>query len=342
MKVALIAPCWLTVPPQGYGGTELVVAHLADGLAGRGHDVTLFASGGSRTKAKLVTYYEEPPGTISIVTNPLAELPHILQAYSHAGEFELIHDHTSPLGPSIGAHLDSPPVVHTLHGPPFAPDAKPVYEQIGRRLHIVAISEYQRLGFPELNYAGVVYNGIALDDYPFRPDKEDYLLFLGRMSPQKGVHLAVEAANRLGRRLVIATKIAEPVEKEYFDEKVKPLLTDDVEIVGELSVADKANLYGRAACTLMPIQWPEPFGLVMTESMACGTPVVAFRNGSVPEIVDDGVTGFIVEDLDAFVEAVARAGEIDAAACRAHVEARFSTKAMVDGYLSVYEKVLAA
>lgn len=317
-----------------------MVAHLADGLVERGHDVTLFASGGSVTEARLEVYYDEPPGTISIVTNPLAELRHVLNAYSHAAEFELIHDHTSPLGISIGAHLERPPVVHTLHGPPDAPDNKPIYEFIGRRLHVVAISEYQRSVMPELNYAGVVYNGINLSEYQLRSDKEDYLLFLGRMSPQKGVHLAVEAAKRLNRRLIITTKIVEPEEKSYFEEKVKPLMTDDIEILGEISIAEKSALYGRAACTLMPIQWAEPFGLVMTESMACGTPVVAFRNGSAPEIVEDGVTGFVVDDLDGFVAAVDRAGEIDAATCRDRVERLFSTKAMVDGYERVYEKVL--
>lgn len=342
MKIAQIAPCWLTVPPHGYGGTELVVAHLANGLVDRGHDVTLFASGGSVTKAKLVSYYDEPPGTIAIVANPFADLPHVLQAYSHAGEFDLIHDHTSPLGISIGAHISQPPVVHTLHGPPFAPDAKPIYELIGKQLHVVAISQYQRAGMPELNYAGVVYNGIDLNDYPFRKEKEDYLLFLGRMSPQKGAHLAIDAATRLGRRLIIATKIAEPVEEEYFEKEVKPVLTDKVEMLGEISVEEKADLYSRATCTLMPIQWPEPFGLVMTESMACGTPVAAYRNGSVPEIIEDGVSGFIVEDQDGLMRAIERVGEIDPAACRARVEALFSTTAMLDGYESVYQKVLSS
>lgn len=340
MKIAQIAPCWLTVPPHGYGGTELVVSHLTEGLVERGHDVTLFASGGSTTKAKLVTYYDDPPGTIAIVTDPMVELPHVLGAYARAPEFDIIHDHSAPIGPSIGAFLAGPPVVHTLHGPPDDPNAKPVYDVIGRRLHLVAISDHQRQSVSHLNYAGVVYNGISVDDYPVLTTKDDYLLFLGRMSPQKGVHLAVETARRLGRRLIITTKIVEPVEKEYFEEKVKPLLTKDVEIRGEITLAEKAELYGRAACTLMPIQWPEPFGLVMAESMACGTPVVAYRNGSVPEIVEDGVTGFIAGDLEEFVAAVERAGEIDPAACRERVERLFSTKAMVDGYEAVYEKVL--
>jgi glycosyltransferase involved in cell wall biosynthesis len=339
VKIALIAPCWITVPPQGYGGIELVVALLADGLVERDHEVTLFASGGSQTKAKLISYYETPPGTVKLATEPMAELPHVLHAYSYAREFDVIHDHTSPLGPSLGAQIERPPVVHTLHGPHYYPESREIYEVVGRRLHLVAISNFQRDSFPGLNYAGTVYNGIAVENYTFRSSKQDYLLFLGRMSEQKGAHIAVETARRLGRRLIMATKIAEPVEKQYFDQKVRPLLTDEVEILGELSLGEKVELYANAFCTLMPIQWPEPFGLVMTESMACGTPVVAFRNGSVPEIIEDGVTGFIADDFDGFVSAVERAAEIESATCRASVEAKFSTPVMVDGYEAVYRSV---
>lgn len=179
----------------------------------------------------------------------------------------------------------------------------------------------------------------ASDRYPYRASKQDYLLFIGRMSPQKGAHLAVETARRLGRKLVVATKRVEPAERAYFEAEVAPRLTSDVKVLDHLSFPEKAELYANAACTLMPIQWPEPFGLVMTESLACGTPVVAWRNGSVPEIVDDGVTGFIVEDLDEFVAAVGRAEQIDPRACRAAVEARFSIEAMLDGYEAVYARV---
>jgi glycosyltransferase involved in cell wall biosynthesis len=340
VKIAQIAPCWIPVPPPGYGGIELVVAHLADGLVESGHDVTLFASGGSQTKAKLVTYWAEPPGTARLVTHPLDELPHVLNAYKHAEEFDVIHDHTFPLGPSMGAQRSPPPpVVHTLHGPPSDPGMKRILEFIDPKVGFVAISNYQRSAAPGLNYTGTVYNGIPVERYTFKEKKEDYLLFLGRMSPQKGAHLAVETARRLGRRLVMATKMAEPGELEYFEAEVKPLLTGDEEILGEVTFDEKIELYANAACTLMPIQWPEPFGLVMTESMACGTPVVAMRNGSVPEIVDDGVTGFIVEDFDSFVVRVSEAGRIDPAACRRAVEEKFSTEAMVGGYEAIYGKL---
>lgn len=340
MRIAQIAPCWLAVPPERYGGIELVVAQLADGLTERGHDVTLFASGGSRTKARLVSYYDTPPGTEKLITDPLTELPHSLNAYAQASGFDLIHEHSFPVGASIGAHLARPPVVHTLHGPTTDPRSKEVYDIIGRTLNLVTISDAQRAGAPDLNYVATVYNGIALDRYTMKTVKQDYLLFLGRMSHQKGVHVAVEVARRLGRRLVLAAKIVEPPEKQYFFEQVEPLLTPEVELLGELSHEEKVDLLANAYCTLMPILWPEPFGLVMTESMACGTAVVALRDGSVPEVIDDGVTGFIADDIDEFTSAVDRVGEIDPLACRRRVERYFSTEAMISGYESVYEKIV--
>lgn len=342
MRIAQLAPCWITVPPKGYGGIELVVAHLADGLSERGHDVTLFASGGSKTKGKLVSYYDTPPGTVRLATRPFDELPHVLHAYSYAREFDIFHDHTFPLGASIGAHLTPPPkVVHTIHGPMEDEQMRELYEFVGKSLHLVAISNYQRNGAPHLNYAGTVYNGIDVGSYKFRESKQDYLLFLGRMSPQKGAHVAAECARRLGMRLIMATKMAEPQEKEYFEAEVRPRLTERVELLGEISFEEKVDLYANAFCTLMPIQWPEPFGLVMTESMACGTPVVAFRNGSVPEIIEDGVNGFIAEDLDGFVQAVGRTDEIRPSECRRVVEEKFSVPAMIDGYEAAFEKALS-
>ncbi|MGH2768201.1 MAG: glycosyltransferase family 4 protein [Actinomycetota bacterium] len=340
MRIAQIAPCWLTVPPRGYGGTERVISCLADGLAARGHEVTLFAAGGSGTSAKLVSYYEKPLGMVALVGQPFLELPHVLDAYARAEEFDVIHDHTFPFGPSIGAHLPRPPVVHTLHGPPWYPNVKPIYQFLARRLHYVAISQYQRIRFPELNYAATVYHGIDLDSYPFRSANDGYLLFVGRMSPEKGPELAVEAARRLRRRLVMVVKMIEPAEEEYFESTVRPLLTGSEQILGEISAEEKMKLYAGASCTLMPIQWPEPFGLVMVESMACGTPVVAFRNGSVPEIIEHGKTGFIADDLDELVALAARGEEIDPAACRERVEKRFSLETMLDGYEAVFSKLV--
>jgi len=242
---------------------------------------------------------------------------------------------------SIGA-LTECPIVHTLHGP-FTPEALMLYGRIARHLWFVAISESQRsLGPPDLRWAGVVYNGIATERYPYREDKEDFLFFLGRADEEKAPDLAVEAARRAGRRLVMCATRKNERERSYWAERVEPLLGDDVEVYGECSHEQKADLLARATALLFPIQWPEPFGLVMTEAMACGTPVVAWHNGAVPEVIDDGVTGFVVESMDELVRAIGRVGELDPRAARARVEERFSAAAMVTGYERAYERVLAA
>jgi glycosyltransferase involved in cell wall biosynthesis len=327
------------VPPEGYGGIEAMIALLCDGLVEKGHEVTLFAAGKSQTKADLVSRYDQALGMAEAVDKPFLQYPHVLRAYEHAEDFDVIHDHTFPLGPSIGASA-SRPVVHTIHGPPEDPTVRPIYESLGDRVHLVAISDYQRRAVPGLNYAATVYNGIDVDEHPFKEDKQDYLLFVGRMNPEKGVHLAVETARRLERRLVVVAKMAEPDERAYFERDVEPLLTDAVELKGEAVRAEKLELYANAACTLVPIQWPEPFGLVMVESMACGTPVVALRNGSVPEVVDHGVTGFVADDLDSFVKSVGDVDRIEPRACREAVQSRFSKQVMVAGYERVYESLV--
>jgi glycosyltransferase involved in cell wall biosynthesis len=339
MRIALIAPPWYPVPPAGYGGIEWVVALLADGLTDRGHDVTLFAPPGSTTKARLVSPLGErlPPDSIG---NPWYEASHAMSAYEGSERFDILHDHTGPVGVSIGALIESP-IVHTLHGP-FTPQALMLYSRIARHLWFVAISENQRsMGPPDLRWAGVVYNGIPIDNYPYREDKEDFLFFLGRADEEKAPHLAIEAARRAGRRLVMCVTRKNEREQRYWAEQVEPLLGDDVEVHGECDQEQKADLLARAAALLFPIQWPEPFGLVMTEAMACGTPVVAWRNGSVPEVVDDGVTGFVVDSMDELVRAIGRVGELDPWAARARVEERFSAAAMVTGYERAYERVLA-
>jgi glycosyltransferase involved in cell wall biosynthesis len=339
MRIALIAPPWYPVPPAGYGGIEWVVALLADGLTDRGHDVTLFAPPGSTTKARLVSPLGErlPPDSIG---NPWYEASHAMSAYEGSDRFDILHDHTGPVGVSIGALIESP-IVHTLHGP-FTPQALMLYSRIARHLWFVAISENQRsMGPPDLRWAGVVYNGIPIDNYPYREDKEDFLFFLGRADEEKAPHLAVEAARRAGRRLVMCVTRKNEREQRYWAEQVEPLLSGDVEVHGECDHDHKADLLARAAALLFPIQWPEPFGLVMTEAMACGTPVVAWRNGSVPEVVDDGVTGFVVDSMDELVRAIGRVGELDPRAARARVEERFSAAAMVTGYERAYERVLA-
>ena len=338
MRIAQIAPPWFAVPPERYGGIEWVVALLADGLADRGHDTTLYASGGSKTRAKLVSVFETPPGA-EFIGDPWYDTMQAVSAYQNASSFDLVHDHSGLVGPAIGSFVDVP-VVHTLHGP-FTDDAKQVYTLLSGRIWYVAISEAQRAFCPDLSYAGTVHNGIDVNRYPFRAEKEDFLLFLGRVNREKGPELAVEVAHRTGRKLVMAVKKAEDFEKRYWDEVVEPHLDGSEEIIGEITVDEKADLLARARAVLFPIQWPEPFGLVMTEAMASGTPVIAFRYGAAPEVIDDGKTGFLVETIDEMCQAVERAGEIDPKTARAHVEAGFSADAMVDGYLRAFERVLS-
>jgi glycosyltransferase involved in cell wall biosynthesis len=339
VRIALIAPPWYTIPPSGYGGIEWVVALLADGLTDRGHDVTLFAAPGSDTKARLVSPLDEEPPREAI-GDPWYEASHIVSVYEHCDEFDILHDHTGPVGVSVGALSDCP-TIHTLHGP-FTEQTLMLYRRVARQHWFVAISESQRsMAPPDLRWAGVVYNGILMDQYPFREDKDDFLFFLGRADEEKAPHLAIEAARRAGRRLVMCATTKNERERSYWAEHVEPILGDDVEVYGECAPDQKADLLGRAAALVFPIQWAEPFGLVMVEAMACGTPVLAWRNGSVPEVVVDGETGFIVESMDELVAAVDRVGELDPRAMRAWVEQRFSAEAMVNGYERAYERALA-
>ena len=340
MRIAVIAPPWYSVPPSGYGGIEWVVSLLADGLTDRGHQVTLFAPPGSETDARLVSpLQEEPPS--DAIGDPWYEASHVVSVYEHGDEFDVLHDHTGPVGVSVGAMSDCP-TVHTLHGP-FTDQTSMLYRRIARRHWFVAISESQKsMAPPDLRWAGVVYNGIPTDRYPFREDKDDFLFFLGRADEEKAPHLAIEAARRAGRRLVMCVTTKNERERSYWAANVEPILGDDVEVHGECPHDQKTDLLARAAALVFPIQWDEPFGLVMTEAKACGTPVVAWRNGSVPEVVADGETGFIVSSVEEMAAAIDRVGELDPHAMRARVKERFSAEAMVAGYERVYQRVLAS
>jgi glycosyltransferase involved in cell wall biosynthesis len=340
MRIAVLAPPWYRVPPSGYGGIEWVVSLLADGLTDRGHEVTLFAPPGSETEAELIPPLAEVPPQ-EVIGDPWYEAAHAVSAYDRAGEFDLLHDHTGPVGAGIGAMSDAP-TVHTLHGP-FTDQTTMLYRRIARRHWFVAISRHQQsMGPSNLRWGGVVYNGIPMDRYPLRMDKDDYLFFLGRADEEKAPHLAIQAARRAGRRLVMCVTTKNEREQTYWSEMVEPLLGDDVEVHGECEQEQKTQLLAGAAALVFPIQWAEPFGLVMTEAMACGTPVVAWRNGSVPEVVADGETGFIVESVEEMAAAFDRVGELDPHVLRSRVEQRFSAEAMVAGYERVYQEVLAA
>ena len=337
MKIAQIAPPWIAVPPPGYGGIEWVVALLADELAARGHDVTLFASGGSVTKAKLDSVFDPAPGPTKIGDTYL-EVLHAFHAYQQAGEFDVVHDHSGMVGLAIAASAGIK-VVHTVHGP-LIDDAMKWYRMVSGGVNFVAISDSQKKPGPDLSWAGRVYNGIPVERYPFREDKEDFLLFVGRVNREKGPEVAVEVAKRAGSRLVMAVAIKEKFEQEYWDVNVAPNLSGEEEILGEITVEEKADLMSRARAVLFPIQWEEPFGLVMAEANACGTPVLAFPRGAAPEVIADGETGFMCTDVNEMVTAIARVGEIDPHACRARVEKMFSATAMTAGYEDVYRKVL--
>ncbi|MGH2739469.1 MAG: glycosyltransferase family 4 protein [Actinomycetota bacterium] len=331
----------MAVPPAGYGGIEWVVALLADGLVDRGHDVTLFATGDSKTRARLEYVFERAPGS-KLINSVWHDAVHQMLVHRDPSRFDLIHQHTAYSGLVASLLLDVP-VVHTLHGE-FTEEMRMTYAGVADRLWFVAVSEDQRSHMPELRYAAVVYNGVDLDLYPFREDKGDFVLFLGRSDPAKGPLRAVEAAKLAGERLVMAMKIADQHEERHWNEVVQPALADDTEVLGEISQDEKADLLSRAKAVLFPIDWDEPFGLVMAEAMACGTPVIATPRGAAPEVVVDGETGFVVgvEDYgNAAAAALKRLGEIDSRACRKRVVDRFSKETMVSGYEAVFEDVVS-
>jgi glycosyltransferase involved in cell wall biosynthesis len=341
MRIAEIAPPWFAVPPTGYGGIELVVSLLADGLTEQGHEVTLFASGGSQTKAKLVSPMADPPDP-ALLGNPWFDAYHALSAYLAIGDgdFDVVHDHSGIAGSAMGALLrDHPPVVHTLHGP-WTELTRRYYSLLHEHVHLVAISESQRADNPEVKYAGVVHNGIALPDYPFRAEKDDFLVYIGRANPDKGPSIAIEVARRAGLPLAMVVKKNEPFERSYWDEIVAPLLNDEVEVYEAISHEQKTDLLGRARAMIFPIQWPEPFGLVMAEAMACGTPVVSCPMGAAVELVENGVTGYLRDSIDDLVDAVASIGNCSPSACRARVEAHFSATSMVEGYEALFASLL--
>ncbi|MBF2001151.1 MAG: glycosyltransferase family 4 protein [Synechococcales cyanobacterium M58_A2018_015] len=343
MRIAQIAPLWERVPPPAYGGTELVVSLLTDELIRRGHEVTLFATADSITLAKLEPGALEPLRRIG-ATLQEAQVYDTLQlskVYEHANDFDIIHSHVD--FPALAyANLVKTPTVHTTHGiiPPWV---EPIYIK-NKHQNFISISNSQRRNDLGLNYIATVYNGIDPNSYVFhpQPDNPPYLAFLGRMSPEKGPHLAIEIAKRTGWHLKMAGKV-DRADREFFEQQVAPLIDGkQIEFLGEANHAQKSDIMGGAVATLFPITWREPFGLVMTESMACGTPVIAMAMGSAPEVIVHGKTGFLCQTLDECIAAIDRVAEIDRRVCRRHVEQHFSVQSMVDGYEAVYWDVLAA
>ena len=341
MRIAILAPVWFAVPPTGYGGIEWVVSLLADALVEAGHDVTLFASGDSKTKAKLAFVYPEAPSRQ--IGRTFWELNHALACYGRADQFDVINDHTGMLGATLGATV-STPVVHTVHGP-LEGEPGEIYERISKvapKVGLISISMNQRKPRPDLNWIANCHNALDFSVYPVKPHPGDYLLFLGRLSPDKGAHRAVAVARETGLPLKLAGKMQEPKEREYFHELVEPYLSNEIEYLGEVTHGEKVELLQNARVTLFPIEWEEPFGLVMIESMACGTPVIATRWGAVPEVIEHGRSGIIVDHYRDMPGALEAAAALDPFELRRYVEEEFSPEHMVRDYLSAYEKAIAS
>ena len=335
LRVGMLAPIAWRTPPRHYGPWERVVSLLTEGLVARGLDVTLFATADSETSARLLavcpTGYEEDRTLDAKVWESL----HIATAFEHAAQFDLIHNHFDFLPLTYTGLVDTP-VVTTIHG--FSsPRILPAYLQYNGKTHYVAISKADRR--PELDYIATVYHGIDIERFTYREQAGDYLVFFGRIHPDKGVVEAIEIARRVGRRLVIAGIVQDAA---YFRAHVEPRIDgEQVRYVGSVGPEQRDSLLGGALALLHPIQFEEPFGLAVIEAMACGTPVIAFSRGSLPELIRDGEHGFLVESVDAAVDAIARLATIDRRACRTWVEQHFSVDRMVDDYLRVYAQVLA-
>jgi glycosyltransferase involved in cell wall biosynthesis len=338
MKIAQIAPLAEAVPPRLYGGTERIVSYLTEELVRQGHQVTVFASGESRTRAELVACAPKALRLDPAVRDPM---PHVLmmldEVRRRAHEFDVLHFHMDlfhfPTFTDIAGQT-----VTTLHGRLDLPDLQPFYRRF-RDFPLVSISDDQRGPLPGAHWAGTVYHGLPLELHRFVPSTDQgYLAFLGRISPEKRPDRAIEIARRTGLPLRIAAKV-DNTDRAYFEQQIEPLLADPlVEFVGEIGDADKSEFLGNARALLFPIDWPEPFGLVVIESMACGTPVIAFARGSVPEIVEDGVTGFIVDNIEEAVRAVRRLPELDRREVRRRFEQRFSAGRMASDYLEIYRQ----
>jgi len=337
MTVGLLAPPWAAIPPPGYGGTESVVCQLARGLTAAGQQVVLYAT--SDSTAPVPTLYAMATADWDRIGHGEVELPHVMHGYEALAGCDIIHDHTL-LGPAWALASGYDRVVTTCHGP-FRGDLRAIYRRYGKRLPVVAISHDQAAHAPEIAVDRVIHHGLDPDEYPVGGGDGGYLLFLGRMTPDKGVREAVIAARAAGEPLVIAAKNREPAEKAYFTEQVMPLLTDDVHVVGEVTGSAKLSLLGGAKALLNPIRWAEPFGLVMIEAMACGTPVIACPNGAAPEIVETGSTGFLCSDPAELVAAIHRVDQLSRDACRAAIIQRFSTARMVADHLALYQEVVA-
>jgi glycosyltransferase involved in cell wall biosynthesis len=340
MKVGILGTLNWRTPPRHYGAWEHVVHTLAEGLADKGVEVTLFATGDSKTKARLVSVIPRPLNEDSSINPKVAEFMHYGAMFSQAKGFDLIHNHMNCY-PLVFSSLVKTPIVTTLHGSALLEEwTHPLYRQF-KHLPFVSISNAERAGLPELNYVATVYNGLDLNQFTFRPQRGKYLAFIGRISIEKGTHLAIEVAKRVGLPLKIGA-IIPPEEKEYFKREIKPRLGGPIEYIGPVSPKERDELLSNALASLHLVTVPEPFGLTIVESQATGTPVIGIGLGSVPEVIKHGETGFVVDNIDEAVGAIRKIESIDRKKCRVWVEQRFTKEKMVEGYLAAYKKILGA
>jgi glycosyltransferase involved in cell wall biosynthesis len=340
MKIAQVAPLYESVPPKLYGGTERIVSYLTEALIQAGHKVVLFASGDSVTSAELVSPCRQALRLDSTCKDAIAYHMIMLdQVFRRAPEFDVIHFHIDYLHFPLSIR-DSIANVTTLHGRLDLPHLPAIYHQFPG-MPVISISNAQRSPLPFACWQATIYHGLPTNLYRATETPESYLAFVGRISPEKGVDLAIEIAKRAGMQIRIAAKV-DAADREYFDERIKPLLDHPlVEYIGEIGDSEKSQFLGGARALLFPIDWPEPFGLAMIEAMACGTPVIAFRRGSVPEVIDNGITGFIVENVDEAVRAVSLLDRLSRRRCREVFEERFSASRMARDYVAVYERLRA-
>src|SRR4030095_7055477 len=339
MRIAQVAPLYESVPPKLYGGTELVVSALTEELVNMGHDVTLFASGDSVTSARLVPLCDESLRLSPTCIDQLAH--HILmleKVYAAKEDFDIIHFHIDYLHFPL-TRSERAVTVTTLHGRLDLPDLQPIYREFND-MPVISISDYQRVPLPFADWKGTVYHGMPEDSYKFHARPEGYLAFLGRTAPEKGVDEAIRIATMANTPLKIAAKV-DRVDEQYFAAEIEPLLDNPlIEFIGEIGPSQKSEFLGNASALLFPINWPEPFGLVMIEALACGTPVIAYPFGSVPEVIESGVTGFVVGDAEDATSAVRNISQIDRRNCRVHFERRFTAARMARDYMALYRQLI--
>ena len=339
MKIAQVSPLYESVPPKLYGGTERVVAYLTEGLIRAGHDVTLFASGDSVTNARLVAPCDRALRLDENVKDPLAHhFVQLDQVFDDTESFDIIHFHAGYLHFPL-FRRQATPFITTLHGRLDLKDLVPLYKRY-RDVALVSISDHQRLPLSWANWQGTVYHGLPNELLSAGSGRGNYLAFVGRIAAEKRVDRAIEIAKRVGMKLKIAAKI-DAADREYYHQSIEHLLDDPlVECIGEVDDRGKQDLLSNAYALIFPIDWPEPFGLVVIEAMACGTPVIGFSCGSVPELIEDGVTGFIVDDIDQAVAALAKVKLLDRRRCRQVFEERFSAARMTQDYLQIYSRII--